>query len=58
MATSSFVGFWKAGVRDGTRPLPRSGTSAWQRRELEKEMMLTLAQERPNVYALQNLGLA
>jgi hypothetical protein len=31
MATSSFVGFWKAGVRNNTRPLPRSGTLAWQR---------------------------
>jgi hypothetical protein len=48
--------FLEAGLRDGTRPLPRSGTSAWQRRELVKEMILTLAHERPNVYALQNLG--
>jgi hypothetical protein len=27
-----------------------------QRRELVKEMTLTLAHERPNVYALENLG--
>jgi hypothetical protein len=47
--------FLEAGVRDGARPLPRSGTLAWQRRELVKEMTLTLAHERPNVYALQNL---
>ena len=56
MATSSFAGFWKAGVRDGTRPLPPREHWHGSDRELVKEMTLTLAHERPNVYALQNLG--